>query len=97
MHRGVVFASRRRPNAPRMHIELICWALVCVLEKAPQAKGFLGALCEPRTAPRAARRRAPRPQFGTRLALDHGFSSPICTLGKAPLLRRFTAPLRKSI
>ena len=73
MHRGVVFASRRRPNAPRMHIELICWALVRALDETPQLAGFLPALCEPRTAPRpVARREAPRPQIRTKTGLDHG-------------------------
>ena len=94
MHRGVVFAPRSPPKVPRMHIEFICWALVYVLGKAPQAKGFLGALCEPRTARRAvARREAPRPQIRTKTGLGHDSSSPIHTLEKAPLLTRFTAPL----
>ena len=31
----------------------ICRALVRALDESPQLTGFLGALCEPRTAPRA--------------------------------------------
>ena len=98
MHRGVVFAPRSPPKVPRVHIELTCCALVYVLGKAPQAKGFLGALCEPRTAPRAvARREAPRPQIRTKTGLGHDLRSPLCTLEKAPFLTGFIAPLRKSI
>ena len=73
-------------------------ALVHPLDETRKLKGFLGALCEPRTAPRAvARREAPRPQIGTKTGLGHDSSSPLHTLEKAPFLRRFTAPLRKSI
>ena len=76
----------------------ICRALVHPLDETRQLTGFLGALCEPRTAPRAvARREAPRPQIRTKTGLGHDSSSPIHTLEKAPFLTRFTAPLRKSI
>ena len=75
-----------------------CGALVHPLDETRQLTGFLGALCEPRTAPRAvARREAPRPQIRTKTGLGHDSSSPMCTLEKAPLLTGFTAPLRKSI
>ena len=91
MHRGVVFAPRRPSKVPRMHIEFICCALVYVLGKAPQAKGFLGALCEPRAAPRAVGRRERRASSKG----DLGIAA--CSLdarrGKAPPLKRFLARL----
>ena len=95
MHNGVVFAPRSPPKVPRMHIEFICWALVYVLGKAPQAKGFLGALCEPRTAPRAVGRRE------RRASSKGDLGTATCSLDarreKAPLLKRFNSLGQESI
>ena len=56
----------------------ICRALVHPLDETRQLTGFLGALCEPRAAPRAvARREAPRLQIRTKTTLGHDSSSPI--------------------
>ena len=59
MHRGVVFASRRPPNLVRSYIELICWALVYILRKAPPLIGSISkfrrfATCAARRGPRLA-------------------------------------------
>ena len=95
MLRGVVFAPQSPPKVPRMHIEFICWALVYVLGKTPQAKGFLGALCEPRAAPRGVGRRE------RRASSKGDLGTAPCSLDarreEAPLLKRFNPLGQKSI
>ena len=63
MHRGVVFAPRRPSKVPRMHLELICWALVYVLGNAPRLVHCFGNFFASRPAARGAVRdshRAPK-------------------------------------